>query len=90
MKVEVTRIPYPRVLLAGDWDDIVYAISTTDMTEEEHLRAVEEEVEKIKDLFDDENHWSVSLRETRRELVFFDSRFDNRCSLVQFRVRDAF
>lgn len=90
MRVRVTEIPYPSVLLVGDWSGLVYAISTISMDEEEHKRTVYAEVNKIVNTFDDKNHWSVSLREVRRELIRVRPERDELCTLVQFRIRDSY
>ena len=88
--VEVTRIPCPRIILKGKWDELVYSIITTEMTIEEHHEAVDIESQKIEDEFDKNHHNSVSLRFVKKETVHRDDRFGVILSLVQFRVRDSY
>ena len=46
------------------------------------------EIERIKEEYEKKNHWSVSLRLVKKELVLSNELL---ClSLVQFRIRDAF
>lgn len=85
--VEITKIPFPNLLLAGDWSGIVYAMTTECDNREEHDNAVELEVQKMKRNFDNEHHYTVSLREVKRESVYSGVQF---CTLVQFRVRDSY
>jgi len=86
----ITMIPVPSEILKGDWYDIVYAIDTESENLEEHNSTVDESVKKLQSDFDNKNHWSVSLREVKRELVFSDERTKHYCTLVQFRVRDSY
>jgi hypothetical protein len=88
--VAITRIPVPSEILKGDWRGIVYAIDTTSESIESHDESVEESIGAIKEDFDDHNHYTVSLREVKRELVFADERTQHYCTLVQFRVRDSY
>jgi hypothetical protein len=89
-EVKVTRIPLPSVILKGDWQELVYAIDTRGGSRETHEAEVEEKVSKIKGDFDDASHYTVSLREVRRELVYADDFMYRYCTLVQFRVRDSY
>lgn len=41
---EITKIPFPNLLLAGDWCGAVYAITTEFDSKEEHDSAVEQAV----------------------------------------------
>lgn len=86
----ITMIPVPSEILKGDWYGIVYAIDTTSESLEEHKIIVDESIKKIQSDFDNKNHWSVSLREVKRELVFSDERTKYYCTLVQFRIRDSY
>ena len=86
----VTRIPVPSVILNGEWYGIVYAIDTESNSLEEHNRIVENCINEIENDFDNNSHYTVSLREVKRELVFSDERTQHYCTLVQFRVRDSY
>jgi hypothetical protein len=86
----ITRIPVPSEILKGEWYGIVYAIDTESDSLEEHNNTVDESVISIQSDFDNNHHWSVSLREVKRELVFSDERTNHYCTLVQFRVRDSY
>lgn len=86
----ITRIPVPSEILKGEWYGTVYAIDTTSESLESHDESVEESIGAIKEGFDGHNHYTVSLREVKRELVFADERTQHYCTLVQFRVRDSY
>ena len=88
--VTITRIPVPSEILKGEWCGTVYAIDTTSDSLETHNNAVEESVREIKNGFDSHSHYTVSLREVKRELVYEDERTQHYCTLVQFRVRDSY
>ena len=86
-QIKTVEIPAPTVILKGDWGGLVYAISTF-VTVDEHEKAVEKEIERIEEEYEKKNHWSVSLRFVKKELVLSNELL---ClSLVQFRIRDAF
>ena len=89
-KTETTRIPFPQELLKGEWDGIVYAITTIGMNEEEHNKAVDDEIERLEDEFDEKNHESVSLRLVKKEIVVKFTHWESMASLIQFRVRDSY
>ena len=89
-KQNVFRIPFPGEILKGEWGGIVYAICSEFTKKEEHEKEVEREVEKIKFDFSNANHWSVSLREVKRELVVEFERTESYMTIVQFRVRDSY
>lgn len=88
--ITITNIPVPSEILKGDWYGIVYAIDTESENLEEHNNTVNKSVKNIQSDFDNKNHWSVSLREVKRELAFSDERTKHYCTLVQFRVRDSY
>ena len=89
-KVTVTRIPLPTKILNGEWHGIVYAIETINTSESEHSALVDECIREIKDDYDETSHYSVSLREVKRELVHADASYGWFCTLVEFRVRDSY
>lgn len=84
---EITKIPFPNLILAGDWSGIVYAITTEFDNKEEHDSAIEMEIQKLKRNFNRDNHHTVSLREVKRKRLYSGVQF---CTLVQFRVRDSY
>ncbi len=86
----IIRIPVPSKILKGDWYGVVYAVDTTSDSQEQHDFIVEKSVGTIISNFDDNNHYTVSLREVKRELVFADERTGHYCTLIQFRVRDSY
>ena len=86
----ITRIPVPSKILKDEWYGIVYAIDTTSESQEAHNAVVEESIIEIKNNFDNRNHYTVSLQEVKRELVFADEWTQHYCTLVQFRVRDSY
>ena len=86
----ITEIPLPSIILRGDWHDIVYSIWTDCDNAAEHNDIVEKQVELIREEFDNKSHYTVSLREVKRELVFTDERVKSFCTLVQFRIRDIY
>lgn len=88
--LSITRIPFPSKILAGDWFGMVYAIVTESSSREEHDVEVQKAIADIIDDFDGNNHYSVSLREVKRQLVFEDERTQNYCTLAEFRVRDSY
>lgn len=83
----ITKIPFPNMLLAGDWSGTVYAITTEADNKEEHDAKVEKAVWELWDEFKGKNHYSVSIREVKRERLYNGVQF---CTLVQFRVRDSY
>lgn len=85
--IGITKIPFPNMLLAGDWCGTVYAVTTEADNKEEHDAAVEQVVRKLQGDFNGKNHHSVSLREVKRERFYSGVQF---CTLVQFRVRDSY
>ena len=87
-EIKTVEIPAPKVILKGDWGSLVYAVSTEFTSVDEHEKAVEKEIERIKEDYDEKNHWSVSLRFVKKELVLSNSIWN--LSLVQFRIRDAY
>ena len=87
-KIKTVEIPAPKIILKGDWGGLVYAISTEFTSVDEHEKAVEKEIERIKEECDEKNHWSVSLRFVKKELVMSNELWN--LSLVQFRIRDAY
>ena len=87
---KITRIPYPRIILKGDWSGIVYAITTDEGDIDRHKEAVEEAIESIENEFDEKNHISVSLREVKRELVWSNADLDMYCTLIELRIRDSY
>ena len=89
-KQTVTRIPVPSEILKGEWSGIVYAIETNGESEEQHKTIADSCIGKIEEDFDNNSHYTVSLREVKRELVYADSNFERYCTLVQFRVRDSY
>lgn len=89
-KAAITQIPIPAVILKGDWEGSVYAISTETSSIDEHLKSVDNSVSKIIQKYNDTTHYTVSLREVKREVVLADERVMHFCSLVQFRVRDSY
>ena len=58
---KVTRIPFPDRLLVGEWNGIVYVITTEEEIKEEHEREVEIAAERIKTSFNNQTHYSVNL-----------------------------
>ena len=87
---KITRIPYPRIILKGDWSGIVYAITTDEGDIDRHKAAVEEAVDSIKNESDKKNRMSVSLREVKRELVWSNADHDMYCTLIGFKIRDSY
>lgn len=86
----ITNIPIPSVILKGDWCQIVYAIDTIFKSLEDHIEVVDKCVKEIIADFNNKSHYTVSLREVKRELVFDDECTEHRCTLVQFRIRDSY
>ena len=86
----IYRIPFPNEILKGEWSGTVYAICSEFSSKEEHEKEVDRKVEELKTNFSKSNHWSVSLREVKRELVVQFERTDSYMTLVQFRVRDSY
>lgn len=89
-EITVTKIPLPTKILKGEWYGIVYAIETTSTSESEHSALVAECIREIMDDYDETLHYSVSLREVKRELVHADASFSWFCTLVEFRLRDSY
>lgn len=86
----VTRIPIPQVILKGDWYGIVYAIDTEGTTLEEHTVIVERRINDIIDDFDNNSHYTVSMRRVKQELVHKEEDIQRYCTLVQLRIRDSY
>lgn len=86
----VTRIPIPSVILKGDWYGIVYAIDTEGKTLEEHNSIVEECINGIIDGFDNNSHYTVSMRRVRQQLVYQEEDIQRYCTLSQLRIRDSY
>ncbi|TCX51949.1 MULTISPECIES: hypothetical protein [unclassified Dehalobacter] len=86
----ITRIPVPSEILKGEWHGIVYAIDSEAVSIEDHNANVEKSINEIEEDFDNNNHYTVSLREVKRELVYADERTQHYCTLVQFRIRDSY
>lgn len=84
----VTKIPFPELILAGDWYDTVYVI-VTDIEQDQnaHDSVVEEEIRKLQQEFRAQNHHTVSLREVKRKRMYSGLQY---FTLVQFRVRDVY
>ena len=90
INVQVTKIPLAAIILKDDWHGIVYLIITQEMSEEEHNKQVELSIKEIENEFDKNNHYTVSLRETKRQLVYKSRLMDEFGTLVSFRVRDSY
>lgn len=90
MQIEVIDIPFPRLLLKGEWGGIVYSICTTYASLDKHNEAVEETIKNIVEEYDKTHHWSVSLRFVKKELVVSFDATETYLTLVQFRVRDSY
>jgi len=90
MQKDVMKIPIPGILLKNDWYGIVYIILTSGISEDEHKKEVMECIEEIENDFDNKEHYTVSLVETRRELVYQRELFKEFGTLVSFRVRDSY
>jgi hypothetical protein len=88
--VTVTRIPIPQVILKGDWYGIVYAIDTEGKTLEEHNAIVDERINSIIDDFNNNSHYTVSMRRVRQQLVYQGEDVQRYCTLVQLRIRDSY
>lgn len=84
---EITKIPFPNLILIGDWSGTVYAITTEFDNKEEHDVAMNAEIQKLKREFNSKNHHTVSLREVKQETMYNGVQF---CTLVQFRVKDLY
>ena len=89
-EIIVTEIPFPALLLQGDWTGVVYSISTTWASIDRHHEIVEEKIKEIIKGFDKKSHWSVSLRLVKKEMVVAFDETDCYLTLAQFRVRDAY
>lgn len=90
ISVEINKIPFPSEILKGNWNEIVYSITTCGGTAEDHKQTVDEKVEEIKKEFNGRNHHSVSLREIKRELVCEYQRQESYMTLVEFDVKDIY
>ena len=88
--VEINKIPFPSEILKGNWGGTVYAITTCGGTIEDHNKKVDDEVFTIKQHFNDNNHYTVSLRESKRELVCNFERTETYMTLVEFYVKDMY
>jgi hypothetical protein len=87
--ITVSRIPIPSEILKGNWSGVVYAIYTVSLSLDIHKATANNHVTKIVKEFEDGEHYTVSLIEVKRELVFFNNNLEQYCTLVQFRVRDV-
>lgn len=90
LKLEVIEIPFPRLLLKGEWDGTVYSICTSNATLDQHNAIVEEVIRNIVEEYDKTHHWSVSLRFVKKELAVSFEVTETYLTLVQFRVRDSY
>lgn len=90
MKVEIIEIPFPRLLLKGEWCDTVCSICTSHLSLDEHNKAVELSIKTIIEEYDKTHHWSVSLRFVKKELAVSFEANETYLTLVQFRVRDSY
>ena len=88
--VTITKIPIPSVILKGDWYGIVYAIDTEGKTLEEHNAIVEERINGTIHDFDNNSHYTVSMRRVRQQLVYQREDVQRYCTLVQLRIRDSY
>lgn len=86
--VEIAKIPFPSEILKGNWSGIVYAITTCGGVVEDHKQIVDEKVAQIKKEFNDSHHYTVSLREVKRELICEFERTETYMTLVEFYVKD--
>ncbi len=85
---EIIRIPFPSLILAGEWAGTVYAITTAESNDRAfHDVEVELAIAEIKAEFSNRNHYTVSLREVKREAFYSGAEY---VTLVQFRVRDSY
>ena len=81
------------MILKGTWGGICYAIETQELEEPEHNEFVEACIDIITNVFDTHNHYSVSLREVKKELIYKNEKMENfkhYITIVQFRVRDSY
>ena len=90
IKVEVIEIPFPRLLLKGEWYNTVYSICTSHATLDQHNKAVEDAIKNIVAEFDKTHHLSVSLRFVKKELAVSFDVTETYLTLVEFRVRDSY
>lgn len=90
IKLEVIEIPFPRLLLKGEWGGIVYSICTSNATLDQHNAVVAEVIRNIVEEYDKTHHWSVSLRFVKKELAVHFEATETYLTLVQFRVRDSY
>ena len=90
IKLEVIKIPFPSLLLKGEWGGIVYSICTSNATLNQHNVLVEEAIRNIVEEYDKTHHWSVSLRLVKKELAVSFEVTETYLTLVQFRVRDSY
>ena len=88
-EITIARIPFPEIILKGDWSGAVYAITTYFRTAEAHQEAVEKAIKAIKNGFNDEHHHTVSLRVVKQEDVCPEG-YLSQCTLVEFRIRDSY
>ena len=88
--VEIDKIPFPSEILKGNWNGSVYAITTRGGTVEDHNKKVDDEIFTIKKHFNSNNHYTVSLRESKRELVCNFESVETYMTLVEFYVKDAY
>ena len=90
MELEIIEIPFPRLLLKGEWFGTVYSICTSHASLDEHNKVVEEAIRNIVEEYDKTHHWSVSLRFEKKELVVSFDVTETYLTLIQFRVRDSY
>lgn len=88
--VDAVKIPFPSEILKGDWGGTVYAITTCGGTIEDHKKTVDEKIDQIKMDFNNNNHYTVSLRLSKRELVCNFERTETYMTLVEFYVKDMY
>lgn len=86
----IEKIPFPSEILKGNWNGTVYAITTCGGTIDDHNNKVDEQVIRIKKQFNENNHYTVSLRESKRELVCNFERTETYMTLVEFYVKDTY
>lgn len=84
------KIPFPDILLSPEWHGVVYAITSSGLSKEQHEDVVNREVSRLIQEFDDKNHDSVSLRLVKTQLVVDYQDVDTYCTLVRFRIRDSY
>lgn len=88
--VGINRIPFPSEILKGNWNGTVYAITTCGGTVEDHNKKVDDEIFTIKKHFNSNNHYIVSLIESKRELICNFESIEIYMTLVEFYVKDVY